>query len=340
MKIKVGIVGYGTIGKRVAWAVSKQPDMEVSGVVKTRPNWEVYSAIKKGYPIYTLKKSVEAFRKKGIDVSGTFEDLLKEVDVIVDATPAGTGTKNKDLYSKYGVKQVFQGGEPVGLCKVSFNALVNYDRALSNECVRVVSCNTTGLVRALHALSKVSRLLSVRAVIVRRGADLKEIKKGPIEGLVLKPTTPPSHHAIDVKAVLGDLDIMTYAIVAPTTLAHMHVIRAELANNVSKEDIMQAFKTTPRIVLVNGDILSSTAELREFSKDFIREEGDIYENVIWEDSVWVNGNEVMFVYAVHQEAVVVPENIDAIRALAGLITEPEESIKITDKVLGIGGWFE
>jgi len=340
MKIKVGIVGYGTIGKRVAWAVSKQPDMEVSGVVKTKPNWEVYSAIKKGYQIYTPKKSMEAFRKKGIDVSGTLEDLLKEVDVIVDATPGGTGAKNKPLYDKYGVKQVFQGGEQADLCEVSFNALVNYEQALNRECVRVVSCNTTGLVRAIHALGKVGKILSIRAVIVRRGADLKEIKKGPIEGLILKPTQPPSHHALDVKTVLGDLDIMTYAIVAPTTLAHMHVIRAELLNSVSREEIIEAFKNTPRIALVKGDILSSTAELREFSKEFLREKGDIYEDVIWEDSVWVNGNEVMFAYAVHQEAIVVPENIDAIRALTGLITEPRESIKITDETLGIGEWFK
>ncbi len=340
MKVKVGVIGYGTIGKRVAWAVSKQPDMEISGVAKTRPNWEVYSALKKGYPIYTLEKSLNTFRKQGIEISGTVEDLLKEVDVIVDATPAGIGSKNKDLYVRYGVRQVFQGGESADLCEVSFNSLVNYKKALNKECVRVVSCNTTGLVRALYALSKVSKLLSVRAVIVRRGADLKEVKKGPIEGLILDPTKPPSHHASDVKKLLGDLDIITYALIAPTTLAHMHVVYAKLATEVDKEDVLESFRNTPRIVLVNGDVLSSTAELREFSKEFVREGGDIYENVVWEDSIWVSGNEVMFAYAVHQEAIVIPENIDAIRALTGLFLEAGKSIKTTDKTLGIGGWFK
>ena len=37
MTIKVAINGYGTIGKRVADAVSCQDDMEIIGVTKTRP---------------------------------------------------------------------------------------------------------------------------------------------------------------------------------------------------------------------------------------------------------------------------------------------------------------
>ncbi|MCL5989616.1 MAG: glyceraldehyde-3-phosphate dehydrogenase, partial [Candidatus Thermoplasmatota archaeon] len=36
--IKVGIVGYGTIGRRVARAVSIQSDMHVSGILKTKPD--------------------------------------------------------------------------------------------------------------------------------------------------------------------------------------------------------------------------------------------------------------------------------------------------------------
>ena len=36
-KIKVGVVGYGTIGKRVADAVMLQKDMELVGVVDVAP---------------------------------------------------------------------------------------------------------------------------------------------------------------------------------------------------------------------------------------------------------------------------------------------------------------
>ena len=36
-KAKIAINGYGTIGKRVADAVTAQDDMEIAGVVKTSP---------------------------------------------------------------------------------------------------------------------------------------------------------------------------------------------------------------------------------------------------------------------------------------------------------------
>ena len=39
--IKVGINGYGTIGKRVAEAVTLQDDMEIVGIVKTKPTYGI-----------------------------------------------------------------------------------------------------------------------------------------------------------------------------------------------------------------------------------------------------------------------------------------------------------
>ena len=48
----IGINGYGTIGKRVADAVSAQDDMKIVGVTKRSPDYEAKSAVKKGM-IYT-----------------------------------------------------------------------------------------------------------------------------------------------------------------------------------------------------------------------------------------------------------------------------------------------
>ena len=52
MAIKVAINGYGTIGKRVADAVSAQDDMTVIGVTKTRPSFGCERAVRMGYPLY------------------------------------------------------------------------------------------------------------------------------------------------------------------------------------------------------------------------------------------------------------------------------------------------
>jgi len=53
----------------------------------------------------------------------------------------------------------------------------------------------------------------------------------------------------------------------------------------------------------------------------------------------VEGKDVAFYYQVHNEAIVIPENIDAIRALSGIEHDPQKSIQKTDKSLGIVSSF-
>ncbi len=149
--IRVGINGYGTIGKRVADAVSAQEDMKIVGVTKTRPNF-VSKMVAERYDLYVaLPEHLDKFEKSGI------KDLLGEVDVIVDCSSAGIGAKNKALYEKYGVKAIFEGGEAHELTKCSFNAQSNYRVALNRDFVRVVSCNTTGLCRTLNAIDELCK---------------------------------------------------------------------------------------------------------------------------------------------------------------------------------------
>lgn len=333
---RVGINGFGTIGKRVADAVLKQPDMRLMGIVKITPDYGAKIAVKNGIPVYTLQDRLKEFEKKGIKVAGTIEDLLSKVDVIVDATPGGTGKKYKPLYEKYNVKMIFQGGEKADVAEVSFNTLCNYEEALNKRSVRVVSCNTTGLLRALCSLLKIVKIESVRAVIVRRAADPKEIKRGPVNAIVPDPAQLPSHHADDVKTVLRDIDIITAAVVVPTTLMHVHIVYARLTSTVKVEDIVDVFETTPRIVLVDsGYGLKSTADIIEAARDLGRKRSDVPELIIWRESITVNNKEIMWIQGVHQESIVVPENVDAIRAVTGLAQSAVEAIKLTDTTLGI-----
>ena len=90
-KIKVGVNGYGTIGKRVATAVSMQDDMELVGVTKTRPTFEARTAVAAGIALYVPAENVEKFDKAGIKVAGTIDDLIGKVDIMVDATPGDFG---------------------------------------------------------------------------------------------------------------------------------------------------------------------------------------------------------------------------------------------------------
>ena len=339
MPVKVGINGYGTIGKRVADAVTKMPDMELVGVAKIKPDYGALIARSKGYGLYTLSDRLDLFRKKGIEIDGTTEDLLSEIDIIIDTTPGGYGMKYKELYRKYGVKMVFQGGEKPEVADISFNTLCNYREALGRESVRVVSCNTTGLLRLICTLNSYYPIERVRAIIIRRAADPKEIKRGPVNAIVPNPVSIPSHHGIDVKTVLPWLDIITSAVIVPTTLMHVHIVNIWFKEKINTEYVIEALEDNERIALIDSGNtgIKSTAELIEVARDLGRYRYDVPELIIWKDSLYVNGRELMLIQAVHQESIVVPENIDAIRALMRIVDDPMESFKLTNKVLGIRG---
>jgi glyceraldehyde-3-phosphate dehydrogenase (NAD(P)) len=330
MKAKVAINGYGTIGKRVADAVAAQDDMEIVGVVKTKPSFEARIAKEKGYDIYTPSdENIAEFKKSKIDVSGTLKELLGKVDIVVDATPGGMGEEYKKLYQKHGVKAIWQGGEDHELTGFSFNSEGNYQGALGRDFARVVSCNTTGLVRVLYPLDTAFGVKKARVTLMRRAADPNDIKTGPINALIPDPIKLPSHHGPDV-------DITTMAVKTSTTLMHLHAINVELKKECSEADVSGLFEKRPRIRLVSSkDRIKSTAEAMEYAKDLGRPRGDMWENVVWKDSIAINKGELYFFQAIHQESDVVPENVDAIRALLEIEKDGAKSIRKTNKALGM-----
>jgi glyceraldehyde-3-phosphate dehydrogenase (NAD(P)) len=337
MKVKVAINGYGVIGRRVADAVAKQDDMELVGVCKVSPDYKALFALDKGYKLFTTdEKSVEKFRKMGVEVSGTVVDMVKEADIIVDATPGDVGPQNKEMYAKASKKAIFQGGEEHELTGFSFVAQCNYNQALGRQFVRVVSCNTTGLCRVLNALDLAFGVEKARVVIARRAADPDEISRGPIDAVVLDPVTLPSHHGPDVKTVLPHINITTMALKVPTTHMHLHSLIVQLKDRtVTAERVRDVLRRTPRILLVNSKLgVKSTAHAYDIGREIGRERSDIFENIIWEDSITLEDYELYLFMGVHQEAIVIPENIDAIRAMFNLASS-EQSIEKTNATLGI-----
>ena len=334
--IKVAINGYGTIGKRVADAVAAQKDMKVIGVSKTRPNAEAFVAKQRGYPLYIADISKKAaFEKVGLSVVGSVEDMCKAADIIVDATPGDVGATNKPLYEKLGKKALWQGGEEHEIAGFSFNSSCNYKDAIGRQFVRVVSCNTTGLCRIIHAIDKEYGVAHVHAIMIRRGSDPGEIKKGPIDAIVLDPVSVPSHHGPDVLSVLPHISIVTMAMIVPTTMMHMHAIRITTKKDITKERVIELVKNHPRMGLIKKSAgIRSTAELKEFAMDLGRQRADLYENCIFEDSIYANKTDLCFFQAIHQEADVVVENVDAIRAMMGGQKDGAASIKSTNDALG------
>jgi glyceraldehyde-3-phosphate dehydrogenase (NAD(P)) len=345
MKPGILINGFGTIGKRVAHAVSLQSDMSLVGVSNRSVNINVRNMLGdhgplKGTPLYCSvndKDKIKSMEGSGYNYKGSMEALLKsgKVDIVVDATPAGVEEENKKIYDKYGVKQIYQGGAEADIAQVSFSALGNYGQSFGKKSVRVVSCNTTSLVRTISAVNKAFGINDVFAVLIRRAGDPWEIDEGPLNSIV--PVAQiPSHHGPDVQTVLPNIKITTTACKVPTTLAHTHFVTAKLKKKADRNGILKALARSPRILLFKSkEGYESTSQIMEYFRDVGRPRNDMYEVCVWNETVNVVGKIVYWSHAVHSEAIVIPENIDAIRAMTGIEKNALKSIKKTDNSLGV-----
>ena len=336
----VGINGYGTIGKRVADAVDCQDDMKIVGVTKRTPDFEAKMAVSKGYDLYIAAPEREKlFNDAGIEISGTIDDLYDQLDIIVDCTPGGIGAKNMDnIYREKGLKAIFQGGEKHDAIGKSFNSFTNFEDAQGADYVRVVSCNTTGLCRTLNPIDELAGIKKVRAVMVRRGSDPGQIKSGPINAIVPNPPTVPSHHGPDVQTVMYGLNIITMALLVPTTIMHQHNLMVELKDSVGVDDVIDKLESTSRVLLLETEKgIDSTATVMEYARDIGRPRGDLFEIAVWKESLNIVDNELFYMQAIHQESDVVPENVDAIRAMLEMESDPAKSIEKTNRNMGISG---
>ena len=61
--------------------------------------------------------------------------------------------------------------------------------------------------------------------------------------------------------------------------------------------------------------------------------GDLHEIFVWEDGVKLDGNTLYYFQAIHQESDVIPENVDAIRALMGTEADWRTSVEKTDAAI-------
>jgi glyceraldehyde-3-phosphate dehydrogenase (NAD(P)) len=339
MTIRVAINGYGTIGKRVADAVAAQNDMEIVGVTKTRPSFGCDLAVRKGYPLFCTFDDVDrsaAFAKSGYDCHGGISDLLSLCDVVVDCSPGKVGSANKDLYNMAGVKWIFQGGEKHEMTELSYTSCANHQQNLNAQGTRVVSCNTTGLARTLVPLLETCGDISVECTMIRRAADPGDSSKGPINAI--KPVLKvPSHHGPDLMTVEPKIKINSLAVAVPTTIMHTHAITVTLpqGHGLDTEKVLALWRSRPRIIIMNGAEtgITTTAEVMEFARDIGRTWGDLHEIFVWEDGVKVVDNTLYYFQAIHQESDVVPENVDAIRALMGSESDWLASVEKTDNAI-------
>jgi glyceraldehyde-3-phosphate dehydrogenase (NAD(P)) len=172
---------------------------------------------------------------------------------------------------------------------------------------------------------------------MRRATDPWESHKGGIMNTLVPEDEIPSHQGPDAQTVDPELDVVTIAVKVPETLAHLHCWSVQLTRKARKEDVIDAFRASSRIALIRmSDGLTALNAVKELMADVGRSRDDLYEVALWEDLVTVQGDEAFYVYMVDNQAIVIPESIDAIRALNGREPDGDASIAKTNAALGIG----
>ena len=334
---RVAVNGYGVIGKRVADAVARQPDMSLAGVADVEVDWRPRMAQYKGIRLFgATAEHARAMRDAGMVIAGTLDELLGEVDVVVDCTPKKVAAKNVETYRRRGLKFILQGGESHEVTGHSFVAESSYATALNRDATRVVSCNTTSIVRTLSALKRAGLLRRARGTLLRRATDPWESHKSGIMNTLVPEPDIPSHQGPDAQSVDPDLDVITMAVKVPETLAHLHYWSVQMTRAASKDEVLAAFAQSSRIALIRmADGLTAINTVKELMADRGRPHDNMFEVALWSDMLRVQDDELFYAYMVDNQAIVIPETMDAIRALTGIVTDGAESIRRTNEALGI-----
>ncbi|WP_112312811.1 type II glyceraldehyde-3-phosphate dehydrogenase [Pseudogemmobacter bohemicus] len=337
-KIRVAVNGYGVIGKRVADAVAMQPDMVLAGVCDVAADWRPRMAEAKGYALYGAGPDhVSAMRAAGLEVAGTLEDMLARADIVVDCTPKKVAAANVEAYRRRGIRFIVQGGEKHAVTDHSFVAEASFAGAVGRDSTRVVSCNTTSIVRTLTALKRAGLLVRARGTLLRRATDPWESHLGGIMNTLVPEREIPSHQGPDAQSVDPSLDVVTMAVKVPQTLAHLHYWSVEMTRAATRDEVLAAFGASTRIALIRmDDGLDALNAVKEMMADLGRPHDNLYEVALWQDMLSVRGNELFYAYMVDNQAIVIPETIDAIRAMTGLAADAAASMALTDTALGIG----
>jgi glyceraldehyde-3-phosphate dehydrogenase (NAD(P)) len=188
----------------------------------------------------------------------------------------------------------------------------------------------------LGALKAAGLLKRARGTLIRRASDPWEAHAEGIMNTVVPERNIPSHQGPDAKTVMPDLDVVTIAVKASHNSSHLHTWWVELSRPADRTELLAAFRAAPRIAFIRmSDGLVALNSTVELMSDLGRPRGDMWEVGLWEDVLTVEGDQAYYTYQVFNQAIVVPETIDAIRALSGVESDALRSIAKTDSALGV-----
>ena len=217
---------------------------------------------------------------------------------------------------------------------VFFHGYANYEKGVGKDYLKLTSCNTTGLIRAVDCLDREVGVERVIVTIVRRVADPGDTHRGLVDVAQVEPV--PNHQALDLMTIMPHIEATGLLVHVPTTHGHIINVIATTKADISKARALELFAAHPRIRVVKiADGFNSNAALFRYARDLGHKRADMYDIAVFDETIAKSGREFMFAINIPQESVVIPETIDGIRAALSLQTDRLEAVGLTNKYLGL-----
>lgn len=343
---RVFVNGYGSIGRRVAAFLQDDPQMDVIGVGKYTPGEAINDAISRGLEVYVPPDRQDRF---GPQCSGTIPEALQKADIIVDASPGGSGYRNKrTTYDTLNIPIIYQGGEstfgPEAVSDFIFNSRVNYAEAVGRSDAVQGSCNVTGMGRIIEPLQEEygTEMARIDITLVRRWADIEQTSKIVPDSIEM---SPDPHHAGDAKRYLGEhIPLYVRAVKVPTRQMHLHIMDVRFSGAAPKPDaIHQIYKDEGGVAVL--DTATSTREVRQYAESMQFHFKDTNMVHIHAAMTASRGDTLQIMYSDDQTGIVIPENHMLMQAMLygrpyrDAITHTESVFHMSERKAQLEGHF-
>lgn len=323
--IEVAVVGFGTIGKRVADAVALQPDMRLAGVAIRRPSPASVAGATNGTDFFYWKSpSDEPDGASRPDA----DELIGRADVVVDCGPRGTGRGRQKLYDHHGVAAVFCGGEDPAHVDATYSALVNHDACRGLRRLRVASCNLTAVARTIGAVERCGSVQTVHATFIRCASDPDKGRKGPVGEAIVSPN---SKHGHDIERLFPHVNATSAALSVPMTSGHIASMVLG-GTQCDSAEVRAALSAHPRVRVGMGSEIRTGALRQEFGTG---RRQDCHDLVVLDESLKFSPMGLQVVAWIHMESITIPDTIDAVRAVGSPEVSAAKSIATTDETMAV-----
>ncbi len=265
------IIGTGTIGEPLISLFAKLKDQLGVDEVYFHKNTpllsdktKVVELLRQGAKLCVASdEKALAFKDIGLDPDCLIDEALNKAAVVIDCTPSGVGTNNKEkFYEAYthNTRGFIAQGSEEGFGK-PYAYMINDGIDFEDQFIQIVSCNTHNMAALVKTLTDgdVTALDHANFVCIRRATDISQFTH-----FIAAPTVAihsdqefGTHHARDVSRLLATITsgvvprIFSSAIKIPTQYMHIVQFRFKLKDprGITLEEAKVRIKSNPLIAI-------------------------------------------------------------------------------------------